>query len=540
MKLTIILSLCAMSLFSTFCWGQTWELSETMTAVLENNVMTISTTLDAEAMPATTWPDEYRDQIHSLVIEDGVTSISSWAFAHHAYLVSVTMANSVAIIDSYAFYNCGSLSMITLPEGVTNLEHAAFKMCGSLTEIEIPASVTSIKGEMFVICGQLEAIHVHADNTVYSSDEGILYDKDKTVLIIYPEAKSDASYEILATVEKIEGGAFYNSKLESISIPNSVTVIGMGAFQSCNNLTSILIPESVEDIGVGAFTACAKLTSIEVKEENKTYTSDAGILYSQDKTLLHTYPAGISGDFTVPSFVITIGNQAFSGNDLLTSVTIPNTVTAISESVFNNCINLKSVMLSTALTEIPDRVFNNCSSLASINIPNGVSSIGRDAFNSCFDLATITLPFSITAIGEYAFKACTGLTKVTVEWETPLEVPDNVFEQVNTSDVTLFVPTGTASLYHDADVWMDFDIIEYVFSGNARRDVTCYVSAWTQNGILYITGLTPGKPLYIYNLAGQLIYSGIAKADEVRIPLVWRGVCILVAGEQHLKINCSY
>ena len=339
MKIRTFIFLFVVSICSALAWGQTWDLSPTMKATLVNNVMTISTTLAAEDMSAPTWPDEYRNQIHSLVIEDGVTSIGSWAFAHYAYLVSVTMASSVTFIDHYAFYNCGSLSTITIPEGVTTLEHAAFKLCGSLTEIDIPASVTAIKGEMFVDCKQLVAIHVHVDNPVYSSDEGILYDKDKTTLIIYPEGKSETSFEIPATVKKIEGSAFYDSKLESISIPNSVTVIGVGVFHACKSLTSILIPASVEEIGDGAFAACAKLTSIVVDAANKTYASEAGILYSFDRTLLHTHPAGIGGDFTVPSFVITIGNQAFSGNDLLTSVTIPNTVTAISESVFNNCIN---------------------------------------------------------------------------------------------------------------------------------------------------------------------------------------------------------
>jgi len=518
MKTKIIFSLCAMFIYSTFAWGQTWPLSATMTAVLDNNnIMTISTTLDAEAMPATTWPEEYRDQIHSLVIEDGVTSIGSWAFAHHSNLVSVTMANSVTIIDSYAFYNCGSLSMITIPEGVTSLEHAAFKMCGSLTVIDIPASVTSIKGEMFVLCGQLEVIHVHADNSVYSSEEGVLYNKDKTTLNIYPEGKSDATFEIPPTVEIIEGSAFNDSKLESVSISNSVTGIGVGAFHYCNNLTSILIPESVEDIGVGAFAACAKLTSIDVIPENKSYASDAGILYSRDRKLLHTYPAGISGDFTVPSIVTAIAKQAFFGCGL-TSITIPDAVITIGEAVFEDCINLKSVTLSNALTEIPVQ-----------------------AFSKCYKLAAITIPNSVIMIGRAAFEACTGMTEVTVEWETPLEVSadDKIFNEINTSDITLFVPTGTSPLYQDADVWMDFGrIYEYEFTSNEDLSfVVKKVKAWTQNGVLYITGLTPGRPVYVYNLAGQLMYSGLARAEEERIPITWRGVCLVVAGEQNMKVN---
>ena len=512
MKIRTIFFFFAIFCCSTLSWGQQWKLSETMTAVLDNNVMTISTTLEAEDMSAPIWPEEYRNQIHSLVIEDGVTSIGSWAFAHHANLVSVTMANSVTIIDSYAFYNCGSLSMITIPEGVTALEHAAFKMCGSLTEIDIPASVTSMKGEMFIDCGKLETIRVHADNPVFSSDKGILYDKDQTTLIIYPEGKSDVTFEIPGTVKKIEASAFYDSKLASISIPNSVTGIGNGVFQACQNLTSIHIPASVEEIGAGAFAACTKLTSIEVDAQNTTYTSDAGILYSLDKTILHTYPTGIGGDFTVPSFVTGIGELAFSGCGLLTSVTMPNTVTAIGEAVFGDCINLKSVTLSTALTVIPGW-----------------------AFSKCRNLTSITIPGSVIEIGLSAFEACTGLTEVTVEWKIPLEVLDNIFYEVNTSDVTLFVPTGTASLYHLADVWMDFGTIDEYVVSNISRIASHTLKAYFSNGILHITGLSKGESLCVYSVAGQLIYKGIAKAEVEQIPLASSGVYLIVAGDQTVK-----
>jgi len=520
MKNRTIIFLCMMSFCSTLVWGQTWNLSATMTAVLDNNVLTISTTLDAEAIPESkdfisSWHDDHRDDIHSVVIEDGVTSVSSWLFAHHAYLTSVTMANTVSVIGGWAFYNCGSLPMITIPEGVTTLQHAAFKLCGSLKEVYIPASVTSIEGEMFVECSQLETIHVHADNLVYSSDEGVLYDKDQTTLIIYPEGKSDATFEIPSTVEQIYANAFYNSRIETITISNSITRIGQGAFLSSNHLTTILIPASVEEIEAGAFASCANLTSISVDAGNKSYTSDGGILYNFDKTLLHSYPAGISGDFTVPSFVLTIGAHAFSSCDLLTSVTMPNTVTSMGEAVFIDCSNLKSVTLSNELTEIPGW-----------------------AFSKCYNLASITIPRSVIELGQAAFEACTGLTEVTVEWETPLEVSfdNNVFYEVNTPDVTLFVPAGTKHLYQDAEVWMYFGIEEYEFSGNEKIEAAT-LKAYASNGILCITGLTPGTPLYIYNITGQLLYSGMAKAEETQLPIAWRGVCVVVAGAQCVKVN---
>ena len=390
---TRIIFLCMMSICSTLGWGQTWNLSATMTAVLEDNTLTVSTTLEAEAMPDYGWLEtpwyEDRDLIHSVVIEDKVTSVGNLTFIHCASLTSVTIANSVTSIGTWAFYNCYNLPSITIPEAVTTLGHAAFKFCAALTEIEIPASVSFIEGEMFIDCFQLEKIHVHADNAFYSSDDGVLYDKEKTTVIIYPQGKSVSTFEIPGTVTIIEAGSFHGSSFESVTIPNSVTVIGANAFELCAQLTSL------------------------------------------------------------------------------------------------------------------------------------------------------TIPYSVTEIVDYAFNNCTGLIDVTVEWETPLSVPELIFDYVNTSAVTLHVPSGRKFLYLDADVWMDFGMIEeYEFSGNDKIGVPT-LKVFASNGILYITGLTPGKPLYIYNLSGQQLYSGITKAEEECIPLSRRGICIIVAGEQCVKVNVS-
>ena len=390
MKIRILILTCTISIYSTLCWGQTWDLTATMTASLIDNTLTISTTSEAEAMPDYDWMEApwYNDNalIHSVVIEDHVTSIGDLTFIHCIFLTSVTIPNSVTSIGNYAFYNCYALPAITIPEKVTTLGNASFKMCSGLTEITIPASVLSIGKEAFIECNKLEAITVDDDNTAFSSLASVLYDKNKTTLIAYPESKSGDSFEIAGTVSKIESGAFYKSSLESISIPGSVTEIGNDAFWLCSNLTSI------------------------------------------------------------------------------------------------------------------------------------------------------TLPRSVTDIGEYAFKECIGLTEVTVEWDTPLIVIDNLFDQVDLSGVTLYVPTGTTPFYRDADIWKDFGtIVEYAFSGNtAIKEAT--LKAYASNGILHILGLRSGSALHVYKIDGQLMYKGIAKANEERIPLTGRGICVVVAGEQKVKV----
>ena len=149
---------------------------------------------------------------------------------------SMTIPNKIegcpvkAIGDS-AFLGCTSLESVVIPNGVTSIESEAFLECTSLKSVEIPDSVTSIGNSAFKGCTSLEGIEVANSNTAYSSNEGVLFDKDKTQLIQYPCGKTDTLY----------------------NIPDSVTSIGAVAFKGCTSLKSVEIPDSVESIGDYAF-----------------------------------------------------------------------------------------------------------------------------------------------------------------------------------------------------------------------------------------------------------------------------------------------
>ena len=116
----------------------------------------------------------------------------------------------------------------------------------------------------------------------------------------------------------------------------------------------------------------------------------------------------------------------------------------------------------------------------------------------------------------------------------PLTVPTDVFREVHTSNVTLHVPVGTDFFYRTAAVWMFF----VVTSNPANMEIVELprLKANTTNGILHISGLSPGEHLSIYTLSGQIIYKGIAKAEEEYIPCVGHGVCVVVAGERCVKV----
>jgi hypothetical protein len=253
--------------------------------------------------------------------------------------------STITSIGDYAFSDCANLTSVTIPNSVTSIGFWAFRGCSSLTSITIPDSVTSIAIQVFGFCSSLTAINVDSGNTSYSSDQGVLYDKNKITLVAYPSGKSGA-FTIPNSVTRIENSVFqFCTSLTGITIPNSVTHIESLAFQYCASLTSVTIPNSVTYIGeFGSFASCGSLTAINVDSDNTNYISDQGILYNKSKTTLIQYPAGKPGSsFVIPNSVTSIGAEAFMDCGSLISITIPNGVTSIDGYAFGGCTKLTSV-----------------------------------------------------------------------------------------------------------------------------------------------------------------------------------------------------
>ena len=238
---------------------------------------------------------------------------------------------------------------------VTSIGSSAFYRCYYLASITIPSSVTSIHiggsdNNSFYECNNLISINVNEDNLHFSSVDGVLYNKEKTKLLLCPEAKKSVS--IPNTVKEIDEYAFDGCKnIKNIQLPNSVTSIGNSAFHNCRSLTSITIPNSVTSIGFGAFSYCTSLT-----------------------------------DITIPDSVTSIGNSAFHNCRSLTSITIPNNVTNIGHTIFYECTSLTDITIPKSVTSIGKWAFYNCTSLTNITIPNSVTSIDSRAFENCENL----------------------------------------------------------------------------------------------------------------------------------------------------------
>ena len=449
----------------------------------------------------------YREDITTVVIGHGVTSIGECAFINCSSLTSITIPASVTSIGDWAFTLCSGLTSIEIPASVASIGNVAFAGCTSLTSIEIPASVTSIGINAFGNCTSLESI-------------------------VIPEG-----------VTSIGDNAFDGcTSLTSIEIPASVTEIGGSAFGFCTSLENLEIPASVTSISGSAFTGCSALKSISVASENPNYDSrnDCNALIETETNWL------IQGcnNTVIPDDVKLINNCAFWGCTGLTSITIPASVTEIGGDAFNGCTSLNTLIICPAtpptlgsnafagctalntiyvpagsidtyksadgwadykdkmqgydgtcgtnvyysydsttktlsifgtgamanysnnqpwkdycedittvviddgVTSIGNAAFLSCTSLTSIEIPASVTSIGEDAFYGCTSLASIDIPASVTSIGDGTFHGCTSLASI--------DIPDGVTSvgisafHGCTSLASIEIPEGVTSIGEDA------------------------------------------------------------------------------------------
>ena len=212
-----------------------------------------------------------------------------------------------------------------------------------------------------------------------------------TVLLTYYETAPTGALDIPATVT--HNGRTY-----------TVTSIGEQAFAGCNALTQVTIPRSVIHIETRAFDQCPALTHIYVESENTAFSSEDGILFNKDKTILLCYPAGKPDTaYTPPASVREIGNSAFEGCNRLAQVTLPNTVKSTGTRVFYGCSALTQVNICNGITRIEGHSFHNCTALTQVNLPESLTFIGSNAFTSCTALTQLTLPNAVNNIGSYAF-----------------------------------------------------------------------------------------------------------------------------------------
>ena len=383
-------------------------------------------------------------------------------------------------IAEYAFSN-DSIEIVNIPNTVTVLFGMSFSKCNNLREINIPESISDIKDIPVQQCLSIEKINVSEKNNYYRSVDGVLFSKDMSQMIYYPSNKEGDSYKVPDKVtefpDNINCGVFnYNQNLKSITInasvnlftdyfvplsqfdyaskleaiyvdsknpyltsdngilyskdktilvsypanrsqtkyvmPDNVCEMSFNAFYGAKNLKEIWLSEKLGTNISGApyFLGCRNLESINVPESNNAFYTVDGVLFRRrdydglDNPSLISYPQNKKDSkYEVPTTVKSIEASAFEGNTNLSTVIITDNVEEINYSAFMDCTSLSKVVLPSNLKEIAYYAFSNCSSLTDIDIPASITKVKACAFLNCSSLKNVTIPFDVTEIMIYAF-----------------------------------------------------------------------------------------------------------------------------------------
>ena len=404
--------------------------------------------------------------ISRLVLPDSVKIIGKGAFSKMAISVAVIGSGVVELGDE-AFAMCGQLTTVYLGSyddrntciAVSNLQKIgdyAFRGCELLDAIEMPSSLKSVGSWVF------------RDTGMYKNSGGVVYAGNW--LVDYTEAVASAVAVKEGTVG-IANYAFYNcSNLKTISLPNSVKIVGRAAFYDCSSLSHVVLPDTLEVIddftfyrcrnlqlfelppmltyiGRSAFYKCASASSVKDGDTDSDilyipadveyigdyafyscgYSEQAAIgeenyynYYGIDSIVFngsvkHIGANAFYGFVSLKSVDLgkteAIGEKAFYKCESLTTVDFGDFLTAIGDKAFYKCTSLKNVELPATLTDIGSYAFYRCESIETLDL-GGAVTVGSFAFYGNYELKKLVLPESVTFIGKQAFRNCKALTAV--------------------------------------------------------------------------------------------------------------------------------
>lgn len=280
---------------------------------------------------------------------------------------SFSVPEGVKVLRRKSMESALHLSSLTLPASLEQINSEA--LIGlKITALTISAGVQVIENSALSGMSALSEFSVAAENQFFSAQDGVLFDKNKTVLVQYPGGNSRTSYTVPDTVTEIASGAFRGiHTLATVTLPEGVQIIRTLAFYGSPAITGIDIPASVGTIESGAFGTLSNLTEITVAADNPSYSAQDGVLFDNAKETLIVYP---------------IGNGE-------TEYTVPASVRKISQAAFYNA-KLTAVTFQDGLLQIDGNAFNRATSLTSLDFPASVNNIVNTAFYGCAELAEIT------------------------------------------------------------------------------------------------------------------------------------------------------
>ena len=369
----------------------------------------------------------YGSNLREVVLPAGITKIPSSAFSNCKNLQSVTLLGEVTEIGDYAFADT-ALQSIHLPDSVVSIGQEAFQGT-NFTEIRISRACTEIGKKAFYE-STVERFVVAPDSQTFTAGkDGVLFSKDGTRLVLYPNGRADKIYVVPAGVERIEQYAFYgNPNLEEVTFPESLHDFGDSAFERLPKLKRLTLPEGLEDItGKQVFQVCKALTELNLPSTLRDISGydvfgSAGV----EELVFPENMEDISGKnvfsnctelkkVVLPKKLETIsGSSLFYGCTALTDVVFPENLKAITGSSNFAITGIESVKLPASLRELGQATFSNCESLKEVQLPEGLQVLGGSNFNKCILLQSIVIPEGIEVLGDMTFYGCTSLEEIKI------------------------------------------------------------------------------------------------------------------------------
>jgi hypothetical protein len=462
------------------------------------------------------WKDS-RNNITSVVIGDGVTSIGNYAFRVCSYLTSVTIGSNVGSIGTSAFDTCSRLASVSIPASVTSIGDYAFVSCGTsaaalvvtiadgsllssigvqaffnanLASFNIPASVTNIGSNAFYNCSNLSSVVIHATSVPTCGNDA--FGNYKSGRKIFVPAASVGSYgsgwsAYAADIIGYNGtcGATGHESdvvyaLTGESPNRTLYISGTGAMKDMkdndkpwSDFTTVIIGDGVTHIGKQSF-------------DYKSFTS-----------------------LTIGNGVKSIGELAFHNCSGLTSIVIPNSVETIGEKAFEYITTLTSLTIGSGVTSMADNAFDYCENVTSLTISDGVTTIGKGAFETYSSLTSVVIPSSVTSIGENAFNKCPQLSSVVIRSPSLTTYGSQAFDE-NKDGRNIFVPAANLNAYRTGWTTYANDIIGYNGTCGATGNESNLIWALdgeSSNCTLYIGGTGAMKD-YLYDQLSEREWHG--------------------------------